>query len=161
MDRSALVLTAELEATQDGHVLRGNGGDRVLESCEGVVVGEAKQLHTVPMSPPDPRLDHLSAEDVWFNALHGDLAETQRALSVAPAGSVDHRGVRQWTCLFAAATRGHEEVVRCATTTNESRLAGQGPPTASVNRFNRNGIPVLTSRRVRQTDRFAPGNSGQ
>ena len=34
------------------------------------------------LGPPD-------AEDVWFNALHGDVEEMEAALKEAPAGSVD------------------------------------------------------------------------
>ena len=56
------------------------------------------------LGPPD-------AEDVWYNAVYGDVEEVERCLRAAPAGSVNHIGVKGWTPLYAAATRGHSEVV--------------------------------------------------
>ena len=60
--------------------------------------------------PPD--LGTPDSEDVWYNALHGDAKEVSRALSVAAPGSVNHRGVRGWTPLFAACARGHADVAK-------------------------------------------------
>ena len=54
-------------------------------------------------------LDSPDGEDVWYNSLHGDAREVSRALTAG--APVDHLGVRGWTPLFAAAARGHREVV--------------------------------------------------
>ena len=69
-------------------------------------------MKAVPRRPRDPREITHDASDLWFNALHGDAAEVANVIRSVPDGAVNHRGVRQWTCLFAAATRGHVEVAR-------------------------------------------------
>ena len=63
-----------------------------------------------------PMVGAFGPEDVWYNALHGDVDEVERALAGgAPSGSVDHIGVRGWTPLFAASARGHSAVVKALT----------------------------------------------
>jgi ankyrin repeat protein len=57
------------------------------------------------------RMPDYDAEDVWFNSLHNDVEEVKRSLAAAPAGSVNHIGVRGWTPLYAACAKGHAQVV--------------------------------------------------
>ena len=50
--------------------------------------------------------------DIWCHALFGNIAQLQHALEEATPGSVDYVGVRGWTPLYAASTRGHVDAVR-------------------------------------------------
>ena len=57
-----------------------------------------------------PDYGTYDGDDVWYNSLHGDLIEVQKA--VEAGAPVDHVGVRGWTPLFAACARGHADVVQ-------------------------------------------------
>ena len=57
-----------------------------------------------------PDYGTYDGDDVWYNSLHGDLVEVQKA--VEAGAPVDHVGVRGWTPLFAACARGHADVVQ-------------------------------------------------
>jgi hypothetical protein len=81
-----------------------------------VAVGRADPMpsESSAISAPSTALRPKGAADgfqIWQHALLGKVAELTRALAKAPAGSIDYKGTRNWTPLFAASARGHTECV--------------------------------------------------
>ena len=81
-----------------------------------VAVGRADLMpsESSAISAPSTALRPKGAVDgfqIWQHALLGKVAELTRALAEAPAGSIDYKGTRNWTPLFAASARGHTECV--------------------------------------------------
>ncbi|KOO25342.1 hypothetical protein Ctob_001206 [Chrysochromulina tobinii] len=81
------------------------------------------------ISAPSTALRPKGAADgfqIWQHALLGKVAELTRALAEAPAGSIDYKGTRNWTPLFAASARASEKAAKEAAAATKVQAIQRG-----------------------------------